>query len=339
MTRLEKSPKNPILKPNPKNEWENLCVLNPAVVYDESRGAFVMLYRAAGDTEEHYIHLGLATSSDGITFERQSDRPVLSPDIDGADGGCVEDPRLVKFGDWFYLTYASRPYAPGRYWLNAPKPWFNPPADGPRFLSWNNSVTYLAITRDFRTFKKLGRISDSREDDRDVYFFPEKIGGKYVKLSRPMFNCGKGWPNSKPAIWISFSDDLLEWPKPTLLLQGEAWWESKKIGGSCPPIRTPYGWFLIYHGVAERDDSYRVGAVLLDLEDPRRVLARTSEPIMEPEFEYETAGFYNGCVFPTGNVVRDGILYVYYGAADKFVCVATCNFEALLRDLVAIKRQ
>ncbi|MFH0993171.1 MAG: glycosidase, partial [bacterium] len=102
--KLTKSTKNPILTPNLANEWENLCVLNPAVVYDESLGGFVMLYRAAGDTEEHYIYLGLATSTNGVDFTRQSDQPVLAPDYEGADGGCVEDPRLVKMGDWYYLT-------------------------------------------------------------------------------------------------------------------------------------------------------------------------------------------------------------------------------------------
>lgn len=335
MTKLTKSPKNPILRPVPHHDWENLVVLNPAVVYDEEKKRFTMLYRAAGDTVEHYIHLGLATSENGIDFDRQSDAPVLSPDYDGADGGCVEDPRLVKMGDWYFLTYAARPYAPGRYWLNAPKPWFNPPKEGPTFLSWNNSVTYLAITQDFRTYKKLGRMTDARDDDRDVYVFPERVGGKFVRLSRPMFKCGAGYPNPNPAIWISFSDDLLEWPAPTLLMQGETWWESKKIGGSCPPLRTPYGWFVIYHGVSKKDDAYRVGAVLLDLDDPTKILARTKEPIMEPEYDYETSGVYNGCVFPTGNVVKDGVLYVYYGAADRFVCVATCDFEALLQDLLA----
>jgi predicted GH43/DUF377 family glycosyl hydrolase len=328
--KLTKSPKNPILLPNPANEWENLCVLNPAVIYDEEHGRFVMLYRAAGDTEEHYIHLGLAYSEDGIDFVRQSDKPVLSPDVNGEDGGCVEDPRLIKMGDWYYLTYASRPYAPGRYWLNAPKPWFNPPKTGPRFLQWNNTVTYLAITQDFKTYKKLGRMTDSRVDDRDVFLFPEPVNGQYVRLSRPMFWCGKGYPNANPATWIAFSDDLLEWGKPTLLMQGKYWWETKKIGGSCPPIKTPYGWFHIYHGVCKEDDAYRVGAILLDLNDPTKIIARTKEPIMVPEFDFEVKGYYNGCVFPTGNVVKDGVLYVYYGAADKFVCVATADFAKLV---------
>lgn len=334
MIKLKKSSSNPILKANPKNEWENLVVLNPAVIYDDEKQEFVMLYRAAGDTLEHYIYLGLATSKDGIHFERKSDKPILEPDYDGADGGCVEDPRLVKMGDWYYLTYASRPYAPGRYWLQEPKPWFNPPKGGPRFLEWNNTVTYLAITQDFKKYKKLGRITDTRDDDRDVYIFPEMINNQYVRISRPMFAFGEGYPNESPAIWISFSDDLMEWHGRQLLMKGEYWWESKKIGGSCPPIKTPYGWFMIVHGVSKKDESYRVGAVLMDLNDPTKIIARTKEPIMEPDLDYEAKGFYNGCVFPTGNVVKDGQLYVYYGAADKFVCVATCDFEELLQAML-----
>lgn len=143
----------------------------------------------------------------------------------------------------------------------------------------------------------------------------------------------KGYPNENPAIWISFSDDMMEWDNYELLMKGEQDWENKKIGGSCPPIKTDKGWFFIYHGVAEKDGAYRVGAVLLDLKDPRVVLARTKEFLMEPEYEYESNGFYNGCVFPTGNAVVDGTLYVYYGAADKNICVATCDFNELLRYL------
>ena len=332
--KLIKAKENPILSPNPKNKWENYCVLNPAVIYDESLKKFVMLYRAAGDEKEHYIYLGLATSDDGINFVRQSDEPNMAPIFDGEDGGGIEDPRLVKMGDWFYLTYASRPYAPGRYWLDEPKPWFNPPVGGPTFLSWNNTVTYLAITQDFKTYKRLGRITDTRDDDRDVYIFPEKVNGKFVRISRPMFACGEGYENENPAIWISHSDDLMEWRDRKLFMKGKYWWESKKIGGSCPPIKTDKGWFMIVHGVSKEDDTYRVGAILMDLNNPENIIARTKVPILVPEFDFETKGLYNGCVFPTGNVVKDDVLYVYYGAADKFVCVATCKFSELINQMI-----
>ena len=138
---------------------------------------------------------------------------------------------------------------------------------------------------------------------------------------------GEGYENANPAIWIAFSNDLMEWDKPTLLMQGKEWWESAKIGGSTPPVKCKYGWMMLYHGVAKKDGAYRVGAVILDEKDPTKILARTKDFVMEPEYPYETAGYYNGCVFPTGIVVKDGLMYVYYGAADKFVCVATAPFE------------
>ena len=108
---------NPILKPNANNQWENLCVLNPAVVFDDKTNKFVMIYRAGGDEIKHNIRLGLAVSDDGYNFVRQSDEPIFDVDENDADGGCVEDPRVVNIDGIYYMTYASRAYAPGRYWL------------------------------------------------------------------------------------------------------------------------------------------------------------------------------------------------------------------------------
>ena len=323
---------NPILRPNPDTNWEELCVLNPAVWYED--GKFTMLYRAAGNDVTHYIYLGLAESTDGFHFIRKSEHPVLSPDINGADGGCIEDPRIVKFGDTYYVTYAARTYPPGQYWKEH-EPLYFPPEIGPHMVLQNNTTTHLAITKDFQTFKKLGRITDSRLDNRDVVLFPEQINGKYVMFSRPVEWVGEKYGCSIPSIWISFSEDLMEWDHHTLFATGCEWWEDKKLGASCPPIKTKDGWLFFYHGVSTKDNAYRVGAMLLDLNDPSIILKRTKDFLMEPEFDYETQGFYNGCVFPTGNVVKDGVLYVYYGAADKFICVATCDLDELLNELKA----
>lgn len=104
---------NPILRPNPQNQWENLCVLNPAVVFDKETNKFVMVYRAGGDEIKHHIRLGLATSDDGFNFVRYADNPVFDVDENDADGGCVEDPRIVNIDGIYYMTYASRAYAPG----------------------------------------------------------------------------------------------------------------------------------------------------------------------------------------------------------------------------------
>ena len=332
MEKLKKYENNPILLPK-GDSWEGLCVLNPAVIYDNDDNTFKMLYRAAGNDVEHHIYLGLATSKDGINFTRCFDHPVLAPDKDGADEGCVEDPRLVKMGEYYYLTYASRTFAPGQYWKEDKKVFGFKPEYGPTFLINNNSLTHLAISKDLIHFKKLGRITDSRYDDRDVILFPDKINGKFVKLSRPMEMIGKEYGTDVPSIWISFSDDLMEWEKPSLLIKPQTWWEDAKIGGSTPPIKCKYGYIFLYHGVASKDKAYRVGAIIVDKDDPTKIVARTKDYIMEPEYPFETDGYYNGCVFPTGTCVKDGTLYVYYGAADKYICVATANFNKFVEEL------
>lgn len=111
--KLIKCTQNPILSPNPNNYWENLVVCNPGAWHED--GIFYMLYRAAGDDEEHFIRVGLATSTDGINFKRESNEPVFGPSSNGPDMGGVEDPRIIKFDNEFYVTYAYRPYPPGRY--------------------------------------------------------------------------------------------------------------------------------------------------------------------------------------------------------------------------------
>ncbi len=330
--RFQKHADNPILSANPSNEWESLCVLNPAVWKEDGR--YRMLYRAAGHDETHRIHLGLAESEDGIHFTRMSDQPVLSPQDDGPDGGCIEDPRLVQFEGWYYLTYAARAYPPGQYWSPDWHPMYEAPPAGPHFLLKNNTLTHLAVSRDLRSWKRLGRMTDSRFDNRDVILFPERIGGRFVRLSRPMEWAGEGYGCLIPSIWISFSDDLMEWHDEKILLTGEQWWEDKKIGGSTPPIRTRAGWLHLYHGVDSKQGAYRVGAVLLDLEHPDVVLARTRDFLMEPEHPYETEGYYNGCVFPTGIAQSGDTLFIYYGAADQFCCVATCSLEELLAHML-----
>ena len=329
--RINKYKNNPILKPNTKNQWEELCVLNPACVYVPEEDMFYMVYRAAGNDKTHIIHLGLATSKDGINFTRCSDKPLLSGDPNGLDAGGCEDPRLVKLGDYFYLTYASRPFPPGQYWREDKGYYGFQPQCGPKVLIYNNTLTHLAVSKDLKTWKKLGPITDSHFDDRDVIIFPETINGKFYMLSRAMERCGEGYPNKNPAIWISSSDDLLHWDNYSLLMQGETDWEDKKIGAGTAPIKTKEGWLVLYHGVSSKDDAYRVGAILLDLNDPTKIIARTKHFFMEPEEEYETNGYYNGCVFPTAVVKKDDTLYVYYGAGDKVICLATIKEDELLK--------
>jgi len=329
--KLTKSPFNPVLSPNPNNAWESLVTCNPGAWFEN--GLFYLLYRAAGNDIEHTIHLGLATSTDGVSFTRVSDQPVMSPTPDNFDEGCVEDPRIVKFGDLFYVTYAYRPFVPGRYWEKGHrlKPKYDLDDHAPSGLRWNTTNSALAVSKDLRTFKKLGRITKYNLDNRDVILFPEKVNGRFVMLHRPVEWTGPNYGCDVPSIWLAFSDNLMEWKDDFLLLSASTDWDDKKLGGATPPIKTDQGWLVLYHGVSKKDDLYRIGAMILDLDDPRKILAKTKDFIMEPEYDYETNGFYNGCVFPTGNVVVGDTLYVYYGGADRYVCLATCKVKELVR--------
>jgi len=336
--KLTKFEGNPIISPNPENHWESLITCNPGVIHDGEK--FIMLYRCAGDDEKHVIRFGLAESNDGYHFTRVSDQPVFSPSEDGPDSGCVEDPRIVRFDDCFYITYAYRSYAPGRYWTFNHDEVFKPVCgeNSPATIKRNMGNTGLAVTKDFRHFRRLGRLTQPDLDDRDVILFPEKINGQFVLIHRPKQYVGKAYGVEKPSIWVKFSDDMLSWEsKPShLLITGrENTWEDK-TGGSTPPIKTNKGWLMLYHGVENGGQGcYRVGATLLDLDNPLKVLARTPDPILEPEYDFEMNGIYNGCVFPTGNVLLDDTLYVYYGAADKYVGVATCKIGELLDYLLS----
>jgi len=326
---------NPIVSPLPSSSWQSLVTTNPGAWYDEETKKFLLLYRAAGNDAEHLVHFGLAKSDNGLDFERVSDEPVLSPSVDGYDMGCVEDPRVVKIGEWFYVTYASRPFPPGQYWLPAEQQKYKRlecPEDFPWIMQNNATATGLGLTKDFKTWIRAGRLTSPLVDDRDVILFPEKVNGKYYMIHRPMNWTGEKYGTDFPAIWISSGDDLLNWENPKLLAKAEFVWECK-VGGNTPPLKTEHGWLTIYHGVGA-DKHYRLGALLLDLKDPTIVRYRTKDWIMQPEEDYEINGPYKGVVFPCGSVIKDDTFFLYYGGADKYVGVATCPIKDLLAYLL-----
>ncbi len=243
----------------------------------------------------------MARSQDGLHFT-----PDPEPAMVGATEGHyatyeeygIEDPRITRIADTYYVTYTcySR-YAP---------------------------CVGLARTRDFRTFERMGVIS--LPPNKDVVLFPEKVGGRYARLDRPTTLAGKCDVGGN--MWISYSPDLLHWgdPRPVMQPRKGGRWEAKKIGAGPPPIKTDAGWLLIYHGV-DLDRVYRAGAALLDLEQPWKVIARTPEPILEPEEEYERGGDVPNVVFPEGAVVIGENLFVFYGGADGVCCAASVRLD------------
>jgi len=329
--KIKKWSGNPILWPKKGSYWEGVQVRNPAAVYEE--GKVFLLYTACGETEfEQKIYLGLAISEDGFHFERVSEEPVFAPSEDGFDAGSVEDPRAVKIGDTFYITYAARAFPPVAFWRGKRRK--NIPNDAPTWKE-NFRRSGLLSSKDMRHFKRLGPITSERFFDPDVVLFPGKIRGRYVMLHRPTnyfasYQEAEKKPMEKrPSIWLAYSDDLIHWVNDHLLLHPTFDWESNRVGAAGPPIRTNEGWLTLYHGV-DKEYIYRVGVMLLDLEDPRRIIARSPNFIMEPEAEFEKKGTVNNVVFPCGNVVIGKELFIYYGGADTVCCVATVALEDLL---------
>ncbi|MEM9752037.1 MAG: glycosidase [Planctomycetota bacterium] len=330
--QFERFEGNPILGPKPENAWEAKVATNPAA-WMEDDGTIRMLYRAAGHDEQHKVYFGLAESRDGFHFTRVSDEPVFGPSEDGFDAGCVEDPRVMKIGEFYYVTYAVRAQAPGQYWLGDDAPWQRDPLapEAPIAMRENYTVTGLAMTRDFTTWFRCGPLTDRSVDDRDVMLFPETIGGSSYMIHRPMQWTGPKYGTEFPAIWISRGTDPLSMSESQLLAKAEFPWECK-VGGNTPPMRTEDGWLTLYHGVGP-DKRYRLGALVLDLDDPTIVRYRSQGWFLEPTEDYELKGYYKGVVFPCGKFVKDGKLFTYYGGGDKVVGVATCNFGELMEYL------
>jgi beta-1,2-mannobiose phosphorylase / 1,2-beta-oligomannan phosphorylase len=334
LTRFEG---NPILLPHPDHPWEDLAVFNPAAWYDPVNKEVLLLYRAAESHPDYKCYFGLAKSPDGYHFERVSDRPALDISREGFDGATIQDPRIIKMGDWFYVTYACRHFPFGQFWIpDVRQKYLTPPCppEFPRYLRLNATLTGLAMTRDFQNWIRAGWLTDPLLDDRDAILFPEKINGKFALIHRPLEWVGEPYGTEHACAWIAFADDLLDFPRAAskLLIKNKYPWETAKLGVNTPPIKTPDGWFTLYHALGP-DKYYRLGAVLLDLRDPSQVLHRTPDWLMEPETDYEIEGFYRGVCFPCGAVVIKGTLFVYYGGGDKFCAVATCPFDALVRHL------
>jgi len=245
-------------------------------------------------------HLRVVFSRDGKKID-STDGAVLRPQNVYEEFG-IEDPRITRIGDLFYITYVA--------------------------VSRHGVATALASTKDLKIFERHGIIFPP--ENKDVVLFPEKIGDVYYALHRPT----AATPFTRPEMWLATSTDLVHWGHHEHFLGGSERWDIGRIGAGTPPIRTPEGWLEIYHGNSKREEdagvgTYAGGLLLLDLKNPRRILAR-SGAVLLPETEYEREGFVPNVVFPTGVVERNGNLLVYYGAADTFTGVVEFSMKDLL---------
>jgi len=248
-------------------------------------------------------HLRVARSTDGIHFEVEG-LPALSAATAYESFG-IEDPRITQLDDTYWITYT----AVSRYGIG----------------------TGLASTTDFRKFERHGIIF--APPNRNVAIFPEKIGGRYAALHRPMPE-GLG----QHSIWTASSSDLISWGNHRLVatprLQG---WDDAKVGGGAVPFRLHVGmedgWLAIYHGVTGHPHTYCLGALLLDRHDPSKVRARSRDPILKPEAPYEREGFFGSVVFTCGALVDGDLVRIYYGAADDVIAVADLSLAEILSGL------
>lgn len=244
-------------------------------------------------------HLRLATSADGHAFT-VAPVPALRPEFDYEEYG-IEDPRICRLNGWFYVNYSA--------------------------ISRQGVVTALARTRDFVSYEKLGIIFCP--DNKDIALFPEKINGRYYCFHRPSMK-----QIGAPSMWLASSPNLRDWGQHRFIMGPRPGaWDSERVGCGASPVKTPHGWLQIYHGANEKV-CYCSGAVLLDLQEPWKVLARSDTPLFRPQAPYERRGLMPNVVFSNGLVPRsDGLLDVYYGAADTTTCGLSLDLNALLATL------
>jgi len=246
--------------------------------------------------------LALARSDDGYHFsvdpvpamEPSKEEPYRSYERRG-----IEDPRITYLEGTYYIMYTAY----SRY--------------GARLA--------LAKTSDFKNFERIGLIS--QPENKDGCLFPRKINGRYVRLDRPF---GGGTGN----MWVSYSDDLLHWGDSEVVMTTRGgFWDQDRIGACAPPIETEHGWLEIYHGVKNTSAGplYRMGAVILDLENPAKVICRSAVPILMPREYYERVGDIGNVVFSCGALLEDGgRLRIFYGAADTCICLGFADVDDLI---------
>ncbi|MCK4958087.1 MAG: glycosidase [Planctomycetes bacterium] len=286
---------NPILTvdnwPYPINS-----VFNPAAIKVD--GEVLLLNRV--EELRGFSHLTVARSKNGLTDWVIDETPTMKADQSTKEEKWgLEDPRVVWLEEQkqYAITYVS--------------------------FSEGGPIVSLAITKNFKTFARLGGLLPP--EDKDACLFPRRFNGRFALIHRPIVR-------GEAHIWISMSPDLKHWGDHRCLLKTRmAYWDGARIGLACQPIEIPEGWLVLYHGVRRTTASqlYRIGMALLDKNDPCQVLRRGEEWVLGPRTDYERIGDVSDVTFVTGGVImeEENELYVYYGAADDKVAVAMANMD------------
>ncbi len=274
---------------------DSIQVLDPRVVKGKADGLVRLTFIS---------HLRVVRCGDGRSVQEVTDVRFL-PASEIEEFG-VEDPRITVFSDRYYFTYVA--------------------------VSRHGAATALASTTDFRRFERHGVIFCP--ENKDVVLFPEPIGGEYVALHRP----NAATPFCRPEMWIARSPDLIHWGRHECLHGGGAEWETGRVGAGTPPVRVDDGWLEIYHGNRQPTRSgevgmYSTGVLLLDRDNPSKILRRTAASIFEPTADFERRGFVPDVVFPTGIVETERSYLVYYGAADCGTAVVEFSKDEVLSAL------
>ena len=312
---LNKLRANPIISPQPDNGWESWQTFNPGVIFLDNKIHF--LYRAIGS--DGLSRLGYAASNSGFGIDYKFPAPAYEHQVEersynvfsyfsGGSWGGAEDPRIVRVDneEVIYMTYTAC-NGDLRVGLTSIK------VDDFLNKKWNWKSPIL--------------VSPPGEVHKNWIIFPEKINGKYAILH-----------SINPEVQIEYFDNL-EFDPDTYINSNHGsqprknCWDRWVRGIGPVPIKTKYGWLVFYHAMDNDWSKYKVGAMLLDLKDPTKVLHRSTRPVLAPDQHYENNGFKGGVVYASGAVVKDGQLLVYYGAADSYVCVAHADFEKFLDEL------
>lgn len=304
--QLKRYRQNPILMPT-KQPWENKWVFNCGVT--EFEGRILLLYRAQGD--DNISRFGIAFSEDGYNISERRPDPIFMPDPDNEyEVLGVEDPRISKMGENYYITYTAASLYPE---LDR-----NADTHSHGHKPWRVRVS-LAHTHDFKSFSRHGVVI-AHIDSKDAALFPEKINDQFVLIHRVF-----------PDIRLAIADNLQNFKErgPVLSPRRKSW-DTERVGIGSQPIKTPFGWLAVYHGASSHRNEYSLGLVLFDLDDPAVVIGRSLHPILEPETKYERIGQIPNVVFSCGAIVWENELLVYYGAADQVIGVASIDYDRVL---------